>query len=74
MAGRVKATDVLVAQFSSIGSMGGTENKKWPDQFTASLCGGAAAGRTPPLSIVYPSVSFTWLCSAPKCAYMCVHE
>ena len=29
MASKVKSTDTLVAQFSSIGSMGGKENKKW---------------------------------------------
>lgn len=54
VAARVKSTDVLVAQFSSVGSMGGKENKKWPAQLTTSMCGGKVSNK-PSLSLVFPS-------------------
>ena len=53
MANLVKKTDTLVAQFSSIGSMGGKENKNWPQELATSMCGGEdVAGGMPPLSLV----------------------
>ena len=56
VAAKVRKTDTLVAQFSSIGSMGGKENKKWPQELAKSMCGGGSSGDTPPLSLVFPSV------------------
>ena len=56
----IRRSDTLAAQFSSMGSMGGKENRTWPNQQLAvSLCGGpsaAAEGRNPELSLVFPTV------------------